>query len=81
MNFINRLLGKTFLVNVHTGEVHNLKNEKKNCGISLISRDHKKYVTKKKAIQLTKPSLDNPQEIFLFNGCRWCMPKEDVDKW
>jgi hypothetical protein len=73
MNFINRLLGRTFLLNLHTGEVHNLKNEKKNCGISLISRDHKKYVTKKKAMEMIATKN--------FNGCRWCMSKEDTDKW
>jgi hypothetical protein len=74
MNWIRNLLGQTFLVNLHTGEVHNTKNEKKNCNLHLISKHHKKYVTKKQAMHLI--SLNHG-----FNGCRWCMPKEDSDKW
>ena len=73
MNLINKILGKTYLVNLHSGEIHNLKNEKKNCRIALISEHHKKYVTKKKAYEMMATKR--------FNGCRWCMKNENTDKW
>jgi hypothetical protein len=34
-----------YLLNTHTGEVHNLKNIKDRCHINLISKNNKKYIT------------------------------------
>jgi hypothetical protein len=73
MKLFENFWGHQYLVNLHTGEVHDLKNTHKNCNLHLIASYHKKYVTKKKAMKMMKTGN--------INGCRWCMPKSDTDKW
>jgi hypothetical protein len=73
MEWLKVFFGYQYLVNLHSGEVHDLKNEHPNCRTYLISKDHKLYVKKAKAKRMMKTGS--------FNGCRWCMKKEDTDKW
>jgi hypothetical protein len=73
MNWINKLFGYTYLVNLSTGEIHDLKVGHKNCHIELIAKDHKRYRTRKQVAKLMGKAG--------FNGCRWCMAKFDSDKW
>jgi hypothetical protein len=73
MDIINRIFGFTYLVNLRSGEIHNLKNKHKNCHINLIPTLHRWYVRKSKAIKLIQSGC--------YNGCRWCMGDLDSDKW
>ena len=73
MNWINKLFGYVYLVNLHSGEIHNMLKEHKNCRIPFIKLDHRRIVTKKKALKMIATSR--------FNGCRWCMGEKDTDVW
>ena len=73
MEWLNELFGYVYLVNLHSGEIHNLRNEHRNCKLGFISLDHRRYVTKRKAMKLIASGG--------FNGCRWCMGEKDTDKW
>ena len=72
MNLINKLLGKTYLVNKRSKEIHNFNVKKSSCGRDMIAPQNRLWVTKKKALELIESGK--------YNGCRWCMPKEDTDK-
>jgi hypothetical protein len=73
MNWINKLFGYTYLVNLNTGEIHDLKVGHKNCHTELIATDHRRYSTRKQVAKFMGRAG--------FNGCRWCMRKFDADKW
>jgi hypothetical protein len=73
MEWFKVFFGYRYLVNMHTGEVHNLRNPHKNCQTFLIGKDHKKYVTLAKAKKMIATGK--------FNGCRWCMGAWDTDSW
>jgi hypothetical protein len=73
MNWINELFGYTYLVNLNTGEIHNLKAGHKNCHTELIPVEHRRLRTRKQVARLMGRAG--------FNGCRWCMAKFDSDKW
>lgn len=59
---IKMLFGYSYVVNLNTWEIHNLKNTHENCKIELIV--HKKMITKKQL----HTYLDDG-----YNGCRWCL--------
>lgn len=69
------LIGKTYLLNKNTNEIHDLKRRKVSncCGfIKTIKRRDKKYVNFKQALELFEKGK--------ANGCRWCLPGFDTDK-
>lgn len=59
---IKKMLGYRYIVNLHTWEIHDLKNPHVNCKIDMMS--DKKMITKK---QLHLYLEDG------YNGCRWCL--------
>ena len=66
-------LGKKFLLNVNTYEVHDLDNEKVNCQISEIKREHVEMYD----------SLKEVKTAVIFrgkklNGCYYCLRREDI---
>jgi hypothetical protein len=61
---IKKMLGYTYMVNLSSKEIHDLKNTHVNCNLELIV--HKKFITKR----MLKEYLQNG-----YNGCRWCMPE------
>lgn len=56
------------MVNLNTWEIHDLKNEHKNCKIDLMT--NKKLINKKQL----KSYLDDG-----YNGCRWCLKENNVE--
>ncbi len=56
--------GAKYLLNVATMELHDLKNEQKNCHLSLIT--HPLFIKPDHLQYLLKTNVD---------GCRFCMPK------
>jgi hypothetical protein len=72
MDWLKRLLGYRYLVNMRSAEVHDIKGEKGNCRISKISKENKRWITDRK--------LDKLRAADKVNGCRWCMPYMDTDK-
>lgn len=66
INFLRNLFGFTYIANSHTKEIHDSKNESRNCNLALISKKH--FVTKRKSYKLMKNG---------YNGCRWCMKEFD----
>lgn len=73
LNVFLSFFGYTYLMNKRSGEVHDLKNIKLNCGCDKMSKKNKKYITERKFKKLK--SLQDSK----VNGCRHCMPKEDMD--
>ena len=73
MNWLRFLFGYVYLVNTHTREVHNLRRERGNCRIDLISPKNQKFVKRARAEKLIAGGN--------FNGCRWCMGESDTDTW
>jgi hypothetical protein len=65
---IKKMFGYTYVVNLNTWEIHNLKNKHENCKIYLMT--NKKLITKKQL----KSYLDDG-----YNGCRWCLKEFNVE--
>jgi len=63
---IRRFFGYRYLVNLGSMEIHDLKNNHRNCHIPLITK--KRFITQK---GLKKILLEG------FNGCRFCMKEYD----
>jgi len=74
MEWLKRLFGYRYLVNMHTGEVHNLDRQHINCCINFMAKGNKRLVSRRKALDLISKSR-------VFNGCRWCMGEKDTDTW
>jgi hypothetical protein len=64
-------LGYTYMINKRSKEIHDLKNTHVNCHLDKIS-DVNSVIIHKSKLQW---HLNNG-----YNGCRWCMPKQDTDK-
>ena len=62
---VNYFLGKRYLVNLKTKEIHDLQNKKASCRLDLMAKKNKKYVNRSEMFRLTKTED--------YNGCRWCM--------
>ena len=61
-------LGFRFVLNRNTGEVHDLRNERKNCRIDMMT--NMRYMRRRKVVKLIKAGE--------ANGCRWCLKKWDT---
>lgn len=72
MDWLRKLIGHHYLLNMRSAEVHDLKNLKKNCKRHLIADANEKYLSEK--------DLDKLRARDQVNGCRWCMPHLDKDK-
>ena len=71
-----KLFKYDYVLNTHTGEVHNLKNIKGRCHIELISEKNKKYITKKMFDDRLTGTINGRS----INGCRFCNSNSDTDK-
>lgn len=65
-------LGKTYLLNLRTREVHDLGNRQPNCLLPMIAKENKMYLTRRQALRLLAAGI--------VDGCRYCMPQFDTDK-
>lgn len=65
-----------YLLNINTGEVHNLNNIKSRCKVNLIAEKNKKYITKKKFDKYLTGTISGVS----INGCRYCNNNSDTDK-
>ena len=72
MNWLQKLLGRRFLLNINTGETHDFNNMKKRCGF--VDHKNRRFVSYKKFKSLKGKFVNNKY----VNGCRWCMPKHDL---
>jgi len=73
MNFFRKILGKTYLANTHTGEIHDLSVNDKHCkGEARVARHNRKYVTLRGVKKLIATGH--------YNGCRWCFSRYNTDK-
>lgn len=71
-----KLFGYDYLLNLNTGEVHNLNNKKFRCRIELIADKNKKFITKNMFSKKINTTINGRS----VNGCRFCNPKTDSDK-
>lgn len=72
MDWLYRLFGFRYLLNMRSAEVHDLDNRKTNCKIEKMSTDNKR--------RLTQKMFDRLRAKDKVNGCRWCLPHLDTDK-
>lgn len=70
-----KTFGYSFLLNLNSGEVHNLNNPKPTCGVDKMSKQNKKYLTKSDYMKI-EDTLINKKKV---NGCRFCMSENDTD--
>jgi len=66
--WINKIIGNRYLINHRSREVHDLKNEHKNCRITAIK--NREFARRKRA-------MDIITMVDEYNGCRWCNKKHD----
>ena len=67
-------IGKPYLLNTNTAEVHHLPSKTKHCWIPMISKDHNVYLSEKQFRQ----ALDKGYLDLVVNGCKWCLKKHDT---
>lgn len=64
--FFNKLLGRRYVVNLRSKEIHDMKNEQTNCHLYLIA--NKEYISEDEYKEYIKNG---------YNGCRWCNKQDD----
>lgn len=64
------IIKPSYVVNIKTNEIHNLKNLHSNCHVERMAKNNKKYI-----YSGAKDRLISSKEC---NGCRWCMPDKDT---
>ncbi len=63
------LLGKKYLLNTNSGEVHLLTEKTKHCWIHLMNPKNKIYLTEKEFLKAIESGFNGRP----VNGCRWCL--------
>jgi hypothetical protein len=71
-DFFRKILGKKYLLNMSTGEVHKIKSINGACGVDKMANHNKKYLTEKQYKKL----LDDD-----INGCVHCLKETNTDKY
>ena len=66
--------GKRFLLNKHTGEIHDLDRETDHCHINSISSDHIYMGDSYMSCLLYAQTIHCPGP----NGCFYCQPEKDM---
>ena len=61
-------LGFRYVLNKNTGEIHDLRNERRNCRIDMMT--NVRYIFKRTAFKLMK--------VGKANGCRYCLKRWDT---
>ena len=67
--FIRMIIGKRYVINENTKEVHKLSNLKKNCHYDIMN--NKKYLTFSRYNHLKLNSTE-------YDGCRWCNTEDNT---
>lgn len=67
-------IGKPYLLNTNTAEVHFLPNKTKDCWIPMMHPAHKVYLSEKQFQQALSKGYQNRT----VNGCKWCLKKHDT---
>jgi hypothetical protein len=70
-----KMFGYSYLLNLNTGEVHDLKNPKPSCGVDKMSKKNKKYLTISDYLKI-EDTIINHHKV---NGCRFCLAENDTD--
>lgn len=70
-----KIIGYKYVLNINTGEVHDLDNLTNRCQVGRIADKNKKYLTKKQFQKSINCVINNKR----VNGCRYCIPKSDND--
>lgn len=68
------LMGKPYLLNINSMEVHDLRKKTKHCWTRLMNPKNKRYLTETQFKKALKDGY-NGQPV---NGCRWCLKKHDT---
>ena len=68
------LIGRPYLLNTNSGEVHDLSRKSKHCWIRLMNPKNKRHLSEKQFRQ----ALKNGYQGKPVNGCRWCLKKHDT---
>ena len=66
---LKRLLGKKYLLNLNTKEIHDLSAQHVNCHIALMADHNRQFISRKTAKKLLEDSQ--------YDGCRFCMKDKD----
>lgn len=70
----NILIGKPYLLNKNTGEVHDLRNKKPSCFTFMMNKKNKQYISKKHFKQI----FNKEKYGVLINGCKHCNSNFDL---
>ena len=68
-------LGRTYLLNLKSMEVHDTTALTKQCSVMFMNPKNKKYLSKKQF----KTALTKGVDGRVANGCRWCNRQTDTD--
>lgn len=71
-NFFRKILGKKYLLNYSTGEVHKISKITGACGVDKMAKHNKKYLTEKQYQRLVDDEI---------NGCVHCFKEDNTDKY
>lgn len=63
------ILGRNYLLNTRSGEVHNLRNKKNFCHSSLILRKNRRYMTGRQFHNYCVGTWSKGKPV---NNCKWC---------
>lgn len=63
------ILGRKYLLNLNSGEIHLLTHKTKHCWIHMMNPKNKVYMTEKEF----KAAMTNGYKGKSVNGCRWCL--------
>ncbi len=66
--------GKRFLLNLHTGEIHDLDCETESCHIDSIALDHIYMADSYDEALVHAVMVERRQP----NGCHYCIPSKDI---
>jgi len=62
--------GFPFVLNIRSKEVHSLRSKHQNCGLNLMAKKNKVYLSGSHAMRL----LDKKK----VDGCRWCLSEKNT---
>lgn len=66
---INAAIGRRYMANENSLEMHDIKNPHVNCHLTAIKKY--RFLTRRRAMQMI--------DLGEYNGCRWCMKEHDTD--
>ena len=79
MFWLKLLLGKRYLLNTHSGEIHDLKVYKEHScygTVQYMKKEHRKFLTQEQMFEVIGTKTKSGK---LINGCKFCMKKYDIE--